>query len=60
MINNFMCERCDHYMVCEKLKPLMKFHESAKKDMMITLTMEECMDYAPDADAKDDGSAYED
>ena len=33
MINNFMCERCDHYMVCEKLKPLMKFHESAKKEI---------------------------
>lgn len=45
-------------MVCEKLKPLMKFHESAKKDMMITLTMEECMDYAPDADAK--GNSGED
>ncbi len=59
MINNFMCERCDHYMVCEKLKPLMKFHESAKKDMMITLTMDECMDYMPDADAKDKDSENE-
>lgn len=58
MINNFICDSCDHYMVCEKLKPLMKFHESAKKDMMITLTMEKCMDYAPDADAK--GNSGED
>lgn len=53
MINNFICDNCDHYMVCEKLKPLMKFHESAKKDLMITLTMEECMDFAPDADTKE-------
>lgn len=60
MINNFMCEHCDHYMVCEKLKPLMKFHESAKKDMMITLTMDECMDYVPDADARGNDSTSED
>lgn len=52
MINNFMCEHCDHYMVCEKLKHLMKFHESAKKNLMITITMEECMDFAPDGDEK--------
>ena len=30
------------------------FDETAKKDLMITLTMDECMDYAPDADAKGD------
>lgn len=53
MINNFMCERCDHYTVCEKLKPLTKFHESAKKDLMITLTMESCVDFAPDGDGDD-------
>lgn len=45
MINNFLCDKCSHYQVCEKLKPLMKFHDSAKKDMLITLTMEECLDY---------------
>lgn len=45
MINNFLCDKCSHYQVCEKLKPLMKFHDSAKKDMFITLTMEECLDY---------------
>lgn len=52
-----MCERCDHYMVCEKLKPLTKFHESAKKDLMITLTMESCVDFAPDGDDKEGNSA---
>lgn len=60
MINNFICDNCDHYMVCEKLKPLMKFHESAKKDLMITLTMEDCMDFAPDGDAKEQESKAED
>ena len=52
MINNFICDNCNHYMVCEKLKTLMKFHESAKKDLMITLTMEDCMDYDADSDEK--------
>ena len=51
-IKNFICDNCDHYLVCEKLKPLMKFHDSAKKDLLITLTMEDCADYAPDADSK--------
>jgi len=56
MINNFICDNCNHYMVCEKLKTLMKFHESAKKDLLITLTMESCMDYeaVSDHDAEAD------
>lgn len=45
MINNFMCDKCTHLMVCEKLKILMKLHEDAKKDLGITLTMDDCMDY---------------
>lgn len=52
MIKNFICDNCDHYLVCEKLKPLMKFHDSAKKDPLITLNMEDCADYTPDADSK--------
>lgn len=55
-----MCEHCDHYMVCEKLKHLMKFHESAKKNLMITITMEECMDFVPDSDAKEQEAETED
>lgn len=46
MINNFICDNCDHYFVCEKLSKLMKFHESAKKDLGITLTMGDCVDYS--------------
>ena len=45
MINNFICDDCNHYMVCGKLPTLMKFHESAKKYLFITLTMDECIDY---------------
>lgn len=45
MINNFLCDKCSHYQVCEKLKPLMKFHDSAKKDLLIELTMESCLDF---------------
>ena len=46
MINNFICDNCDHYLVCEQLSKLMKFHESAKKDLGITLTMDDCMDFS--------------
>lgn len=60
MINNFICDNCEHYMVCEKLKHLMKFHESAKKDLMITLTMEQCMDFMSDDDTKENEQDHED
>lgn len=45
MIGNFMCDQCSHYQVCEKMKHLMKFHDSAKKDLLITITMDECLDF---------------
>lgn len=45
MIENFMCATCVHSGVCEKIKDLMKFHESAKKDLGIAITMEDCEDY---------------
>lgn len=57
MINNFICDNCDHYLVCEKLSKLMKFHESAKKDLGITLTMEDCMDFS---NVDDEDKAAED
>ncbi len=53
MINNFLCDKCSHYSVCEKLKPLMKFHDSAKKDLLITLNMEECLDFESDTTDND-------
>lgn len=45
MINNFICDKCSHYQVCEKTKHLLKFHDSAKKDLLITITMNECLDF---------------
>ena len=47
MIYNFMCERCAHYMVCGKASHVMKFHDTAKKDLCITIEMKECLDYDP-------------
>lgn len=54
MINNFMCDSCNHQLVCEKLKPLMKFHEMAKKDLMITLTMDDCADFSEEKGSVED------
>lgn len=48
-----MCDTCNHQLVCEKLKPLMKFHEAAKKDLMITLTMEDCADFSEEKGSED-------
>ena len=48
-----MCDTCNHQLVCEKLKPLMKFHETAKKDLMITLTMEDCADFSEEKESED-------
>lgn len=45
MINNFLCDRCSHALVCEKMKTVMKFHEEAKKDLLIEITMESCLDF---------------
>lgn len=54
MINNFMCDKCSHYQVCEKLKCLMKFHDRAKKDLLITITMDECLDFESESDQDED------
>ena len=61
MINNFMCDKCSHCQVCEKLKSLMKFHDSAKKDLLITITMDECLDFEGelDQDENEDEEAEE-
>lgn len=54
MINNFMCDKCVHFQVCEKLKPLMKFHDSAKKDLLVTITMDECLDFCEDSECEEE------
>ena len=60
MINNFICDNCDHHLVCEKLSKLMKFHESAKKDLGITLTMESCLDFSGHDEKDEQDNADED
>lgn len=50
MINNFICEECNHFSVCENVSKLMKFHESARKDLGITITVDECDNYAQEDD----------
>lgn len=54
MINNFMCDNCNHQLVCEKIKHLTKFHESAKKDLMIEITMVSCADFVKETDNEED------
>ena len=53
MINNFMCDKCSHYQVCEKVKHLLKFHDTAKKDLLITITMDECLDFKDETVSED-------
>lgn len=46
MINNNICENCDHSIVCEiSQKKLSVFHEDAKKDLGVTITINECNNY---------------
>lgn len=45
MIANYMCESCIHGAVCEKKKILIKFHEDAKVDLGVDLTMDTCVDF---------------
>lgn len=56
LINNFICGDCDHQFVCDKLKLLMKFHEEAKADLKVTITMNGCLDFK-DSDAREDEDA---
>lgn len=45
MINNFLCEDCQHYFVCEKLKAIRKFDTEDKNWNGIDITMDACRDY---------------
>lgn len=47
MINNCICNDCDHSQVCENyLKKILVFDESAKKDLGIELTLNKCVNFA--------------
>ncbi len=45
MINNDLCASCKKIQVCRINDILYKFHEEAKKDLGVEITMEDCENY---------------
>lgn len=46
MINNNICENCDHGMVCEiSKKKLSVFSEEAKQNLGVDITIDKCINY---------------
>jgi len=45
MIKNNICENCNHLLVCKIADKLAPFHEEAKKDLGVTITLNECKEY---------------
>jgi len=58
MINNFKCANCSHGMVCKIVDKLSPFRDGAKKNLGVTLTMIDCLEY--DSDGQEDGDAEDD
>lgn len=47
MINNCICESCDHSIVCETYsKKILVFSEEAKKQLGVDLTLNKCTNFA--------------
>lgn len=46
MINNYMCEQCDHSLVCKKVDVLEKFNSESKKYIDVDIEMLSCKDFA--------------
>jgi len=46
MINNNICENCNHLLVCKIADKLAVFHENAKKDLGVTITINECDEFS--------------
>lgn len=44
-IENFICSNCDHYTVCKVYDKLAPFSDEAKKDLGVTITMNECIQF---------------
>ena len=51
MINNYICESCTHYTVCKVADKLAPFHEEAKKDLGVEITINNCIEFK-DVDAE--------
>ncbi len=45
MINNDLCASCNKVAVCRINNILYKFHEDAKKDLGVEITMEDCQNF---------------
>jgi len=39
MINNYMCDKCTHALVCKKLDTLVKFDSDDKKYIKVDITV---------------------
>lgn len=46
MINNKMCDKCDHVLVCEKIKTIEKFEDENKKFIRVDIQMLSCRDFS--------------
>ena len=45
MIKNNICENCSHLLVCRIADKLAPFHEDAKKDLGVTITINSCEEF---------------
>jgi hypothetical protein len=45
MINNYKCKNCDHSVVCKVADKLAVFSDEAKRDLGVTITMNDCIEY---------------
>lgn len=45
LIENYICKSCNHYMVCEKTKAILKFDEDTKKPLGVDIKIENCIDF---------------
>lgn len=44
-INNFFCEKCQHEIVCKVRDVIMKFHEDAKNQLGVDVTLDSCRSF---------------
>jgi hypothetical protein len=54
MIQNYICEKCDHKFVCKKIDTLDKFDSDSKKYIQVDITINNCLDYV-DSDEGNEG-----
>ena len=45
MIQNYICEKCNHRFVCKKIDTLEKFNSDSKKYIQVDITIDNCLDY---------------